>query len=112
MSKTVISQLPFIKLAAQEKNINKRKRLIKTCCDDNFTKAISECCWNLVNGRVPLSYQKKNRLCKHKRILRELSNKSKNLKLKKKIIQGGGFATALPLLIGPVLAGLKVLFKK
>ena len=112
MSNTVIKQLPVIKFVAQERDIKKRRQLIKACCDNNFIKAIAECCWNIVNGRVRLTHQCKKQLCRHKLILRQLADQKNNLKKKKIVIQGGGFASLLPLLIAPVLSGLSSLLKK
>ena len=29
--------------------------MIDTCSDANFTKTVTECCWNVAHGRSPLS---------------------------------------------------------
>ncbi len=112
MSQVVLKQLPVIRLAAETKQKNKRRALLKTIGDNNFTRAIAECCWNIVNQRVQLSSPTRNRLSKHKSILRTLSNTSIPLKRKKTLIQSGGFAALLPLLIGPIIAGISRLIKR
>lgn len=113
MSRTLQGQLPAIKLCADEKKLKKRKNMIHACCDDQFTRAVSECCWNITNGRVPLSPNKIKQLKRHKALLRKLSDKSVPLKQRRSVIQtGSGFASLLPLLIGPIITGVSSLLKK
>lgn len=113
MSRTLQSQLPAIKLCADERKFQKRKNMIQACCDDKFTRAVSECCWNITNGRVSLSPNKMHQLKRHKTLLRKLSDKSVPLKEKRSVIQtGSGFASLLPLLIGPIISGVSSLIKK
>ena len=112
MSRTLTKQWPAIKFTASENNLSKRRKLIDVCCDNNFTKAICECCWNLLNKRAPLTpYQKRN-LSKHKRLLRLLTDKSVSLKTKRVAVKSGGFAALLPFLIPPVLSALSSIGKK
>ena len=73
MSRTLHKHFPAIKLCAEENKQNKRKKMIDACCDDNFTKAVSECYWNVTYGRVPLSTHKIQQLKRHKALLRKLS---------------------------------------
>ncbi len=112
MSKVVLKQLPAIRLAAKTTDKKKRRQLLKAFCDSEFTRAICECCWNIVNQRVQLSQSSKKNLGSYKAILRSLSNKSVPLKKKKALIQSGGFASLLPFLIGPVIAGITRLLKR
>ena len=39
--------------------------MIEACCDADFTKAVSECCWNVTHGRAPLSAHKIQQLKRH-----------------------------------------------
>ena len=113
MSSMVLKQLPAIRLAANTNQKKKRHQLLKTLCDNDFTRAVCECCWNVVNGRVKLSPTTRQRLARHKKILRNISNKTLSLKKKKNtLIQSGGFASVLPLLIGPIISTISALLKK
>ena len=112
MSKVVIKKLPAIRLAAGTSQKKKRQQILKALCDNDFARAICECCWNVVNKRVKLSPKSQKQLGKHKKILRNISNKSLSLKKKKALIQSGGFASLLPLLIGPVISGITALLRK
>lgn len=112
MSRTLVKQWPSILLSGKEKNTTKRKKLIKACCDTNFVKAIAECCWNIINGRVPLSHKNKQQLGQHKQLLRRLGDKSTPNSKKRTALQSGGFASLLPLIVGPVASVLASLFKR
>ena len=113
MSRTLRKELPAIKLCGEENKLQKRKKIINACCDNNFTRAVGECCWNITNGRVALSPHKIRQLRKHKTLLRKLSDRSVPVSQKQKVIQtGSGFATLLPLLLGPILAGVSSLIKR
>ena len=112
MSRTLHKHFPAIKLCAEEKKLNKRKKMIEACCDADFTKAVSECCWNVTYGRAPLSTHKIQQLKRHKALLRKLSNSSIPIKQRKIAIQrGSGFASLLPLLLGSIVAGISRLIK-
>lgn len=77
-----------------------RAVLLKACGEDEIN-CISECIFNILNGKVPLKDTDKHKLKKHKLILRKLISKGKN-KLRKRIIiqKGGAF---LPIILGAVL---------
>ena len=112
MSQSVVKQLPLLTLLAKIKSVSKRKRLINDCCNTDFVKAIVECCWNLLNGRVQLTSHQKKRLCKHKTLLRNIADKKLPLKRKKVLMQSGGFIRLLPFLLGPIISTVTSLFKK
>ena len=81
--------------------------MIDVCCYANFTKAVTKCCWNVTHGRAPLSTHKIQKLKRHKTLLRKLSNSCIPIKQRKIVIQrGSGFASLLPLLLGPIVAGI------
>ena len=97
----------------KRKKLNKRKKMIDACCDANFTKTVTECCWNVTHGRAPLSTHKIHQLKRHKALLRKLSNSSIPIKQGKNAIQRGSrFASLLPLLLGHIVAGLSRLIKE
>jgi hypothetical protein len=80
-------------------------RAIIHTSDKELICCICECILNFVNGNVKVSDEELKRLKKYKKILRELLNKYKPLKYKKKIIfqHGSGF---LPILIPTIIQAL------
>ncbi|KAL7289431.1 hypothetical protein TKK_0016627 [Trichogramma kaykai] len=83
-----------------------RLALLKNA-DDSFVRCICECALNVLRGNVPV--KNKNRLRKHKSILRKLvtlkaGEKKRWAKKKRIILQTGG--AFLPALIAPVLGAL------
>ena len=112
MSRVVLNQLPTIRLAAETLQKKKRRQLLKVCCDKDFVRAICEYCWNIVNQRVKLSPLTRNRLVKHKKLLRDISDKTLSQKRKRTLIQSGGFASVLPYLLGPIISGITSLIRR
>ena len=112
MSKVVLNQLPNIQFVSATKKKKKRSQLLKVVCDNDFAKAICECCWNIVHQRVKINPINRRRLSKHKTLLRRISNYTLPLKKRKAIIQSGGFASVLPFLIGPIVSGITALLRK
>ena len=107
MSCTLHKHFPEIKLCAERKKLNKRKKMIDAFCDANFTKTLTECYWNVTHGRAPFSTNKIQQLKRHNALLRKLSNSSIPIKQRKIAIQrGSGFASLLSLLLGPIVAGI------
>ena len=74
------------------------KAIIQTG-DRGLINTLCDCCHNVLKGNVPLSKVQKTRLRRHKRVLRQLTNK-KSLRVKKGLLQTGGFLSAL---LGPVI---------
>lgn len=71
----------------------------------DLTNCICECALNVIKGNVPLSQSQFSRLKKHKRTLRDLSNKKVSKKKKKHIVNQKG-AGLFPLLITPIIKAL------
>lgn len=72
---------------------------------------ISEICHNLLKGNVELSNDQSTKLAKYKNQIRSVAGKKASIKSKKKLIQKGGFLTALlgtlaSTLLGPLVKGL------
>ena len=84
---------PFQK-AALEKS---KDDLIKCICDISF---------NVPKGTAPISRQNKKRLSHHKSSLRKLIDQKLSLKKKRKVIQSGGFLSALLGAAIPILGSL------
>ena len=81
----------------------KAKRQYVRKCDTEFVNCVSECAKNLIKGNVPLNNRQMTNLRRKRNDLRTLSKKKTSLRTKRKIIQKGGFLTAL---LPPVLAVL------
>jgi len=107
MSRRVRKYLPVLKRIA--KLGDKAKRDCVRKCDKEFLDCISECAKNVVKGNVPLTNRQKTRLRRSRNELRALSVKKTSLRKKRRILQKGGFLTAL---LPPVLGILSSLFLK
>ncbi len=75
---------------------------VKKC----HVSAMSECVKNILNGNISLSARKKDHLRPYTRQLRQLANRSVNLKSKRKVLQRGGFLGALAGILVPVLSDI------
>ena len=107
MSRRVRKYLPVLKRIAKLGDKAKRDYVRK--CDKEFLDCISECAKNVVKGNVPLTNRQKTRLRRSRNELRALSVKKTSLRKKRRILQKGGFQTAL---LPPVLGILSSLFLK
>ena len=58
--------------------------MIDACCDADFTKAVTECCWNVTHGRAPLSTHKIQQLKTTHGILTEIVKQFHSYKTEKK----------------------------
>ena len=84
----------------------KAKRQYVKRCNRQFIDCVSECAKNVLKGNVPLSNAQMNKLRSRRQDLRALSVKKTSLTKKRKIIQKGGFLSALLAPALSVLAGL------
>ena len=71
-----------------------KKRFVKKC-DREFLNCVSECAENVIKGNVPLSPKQFHRLCRQKNDIRALALKRTSAKKKRRILQEGGFLSAL-----------------
>jgi len=78
-------------------------------CDREFVDCVSECAKNVIKGNVPLSSRQMTQLRRKRYDLRALSKKKTSLQAKRKILQKGGFLTAL---LPPILSVLGSLLAK
>ena len=88
---------------------DKARREYVRKCDRNFMDCISECAKNVIKGNVPLSSRQMTQLRRKRYDLRALSKKKTSLRAKRKILQKGGFLTAL---LPPILSVLASLLTK
>jgi hypothetical protein len=82
-----------------------RKRILKEC-KNNLLCCLCESALNILKGNVPLKKSQKTRLSRFKKNLRKLASKKTANKIKRRIVQTGGFIGAL---LTPVLAFLGTL---
>src|SRR5436190_10730235 len=60
--------------------------------DDKLVKCIQECIFNTLKGNVPLGFNERKRLAKHKTVLQRVAAKQGDWKTKRKLlVQRGGF---------------------
>jgi len=107
MSRRVKKYLPVLKRIT--KLGEKAKRDFVRKCDREFLDCISECAKNVLKGNVTLTDRQKTKLRRNRNDLRALSTKKTALRKKRRILQKGGFLSAL---LPPVLAILGELFLK
>ena len=87
-----------------------RKAVVEKSKDD-LIRCLCDISFNILKGTAPISQQHKNRLAKHKSSLRRLIDCKLPLKKKRKIIQSGGFLSALLGAAIPLLGSLFGLVK-
>ena len=75
-------------------------------CDKEFINCVSECAKNVIKGNVPLTNRQMARLRRERNNLKALSVKKTSLTKKRRILQRGGFLTALLPPVLSVLTGL------
>jgi hypothetical protein len=107
MSKRIKSQYHILQVLKSAKP--KLRKVILQEADRELILAIVECVLNVLNGNCKLRTCVKNKLRKHKHLLRRLVDRSEKIYAKRKrIIQRGGFL--IPLL-STVLSGLTSLIR-
>jgi len=105
MSDRVKRYLPVLKRIRKLGNKARREFIRK--CDKDFIDCVSECARNLLKGNVPLTKRQMTNLRRKRQDLRALSKKKTSMRAKRKIVQKGGFLSAL---MPPVLSVLTSLF--
>jgi len=101
MSERVKKYLPVLKRIRRLGEKARREYVRK--CDKDFIHCVGECAKNVIKGNVPLTVRQMNSLRRKRCDLRALSKRKTSLRVKRKILQKGGFLTAL---LPPVLTVL------
>ena len=91
--------LSLLKLLAKTKN----PKYIVHELDTDILDCLTDCCYNILKGNIPLSVTQESKLKKHKKHLRHMVGKKISQKKKKEILQKGGF---LPALLAPIIASV------
>lgn len=103
----------YINLLGSTRCLALLKRLV-AIAPDNVIKTICDIALNAQRGSgILIPTKVKKRFSRKKRVFQTLTSRKIGLKRKRKIIQGSGFATLLPILISTVLSTLgPSLFKR
>ena len=68
-----------------------------------LVNCICDCVHNILQGNIPMEHEEKERLKRHKELLRKLVNEKTFYSKRKRLIQDGGFLGSLiPILVGLV----------
>lgn len=82
-----------------------RKKFFKTCSKDCVIK-VCECIKNVLNSKLKIKPTQLKKLNGHKQTLRTLALKSTSFAKRKRLLQKGGFLTALLPAVIPALTSL------
>ena len=104
MSKNLRQCYEKLKFISQIKDEKLRKKLLNRVNDNCLYSALHEIAINTLKGKIPLNSNQKRKLKKHKKLLINLSKKTKDNNRKKKLVKQTGGAL-LPLII-PALASI------
>lgn|SRR6185436_16527503 len=85
----------------------KRSLLKQHSNKNDFVRCMSDCCYNILKGNIPLNRGQLSKLRRQKRVIRAIADKKTSLKKKKQIIQKGGFLAAI---LPPIIGALGSLF--
>lgn len=98
----------FIKVFKQYKAYPKAVK--ESLLDDpEFVKTIGDCCLNVMfNSKLNIKSQDKNKLSKHKRLIKMLSNKKIKLHKKRKLLKlkGGSLIPLIFSILSPIFGSL------
>jgi hypothetical protein len=104
MSRNLKHCMSKLKIIAQIKDPNLRKKVLLNLGDDCLYKALNEIAINTVKNKVPLTLKLKKKLRPYKSKIQKLACYTKDRRNKKRlIVQSGGF---LPLLLPAVVTAL------
>ena len=108
MTKRVKKHIPTLHLLS--KCDKHTARSVINSAKPELVGCISDICHNVLQGRVQLSKNDKQKLSKYKNHIRKIAKTSTTQKAKKELIQKGGFlASLLAPLLGSIIPGI---FKK
>ena len=107
MSRRVKKFLPVLRRIRKMGNKARRDYIKK--CNREFMDCVRECAENVIKGYVPMTGPQKANLRRRRKDVRALAIKKTSLTKKRRILQKGGFLTAL---LPPVLSILSSMFLK
>jgi len=107
MSRRVKKFLPVLRRIRKMGDKARRDYIKK--CNREFIDCVSECAKNVIKGNVPMTGPQKANLRRRRKDVRALAIKKTSLTKKRRILQKGGFLTAL---LPPVFSILSSMFLK
>ena len=81
----------------------RRQKLLLKAADKEILSALAEICLNLIKKNCPLTKSQIKKLIPYERQIYEMSSRKKSVAYKKRLVQSGGFVTALLSTILPAL---------
>ena len=103
-SSRVRKQAPILKYLCKA-NPRQARAIINTA-DNELLNTLCECSLNVLQGRIPVTPHQKQKLRRFKNQLHTLASKKVSLPRKKKLLQKGGFLSALLSPIAGILTNL------
>ena len=103
-SSRVRKQAPILKYLCKA-NPRQARAIINTA-DNELLNTLCECSLNVLQGRIPVTPHQKQKLRRFKNQLHTLASKNASLTRKKKLLQKGGFLSALLSPIAGLLTNL------
>ena len=103
-TKRLQQNLPLLKHLSKLPE-RQKKNFIKTA-DKSVVQSICECCINILNGQIPLNASQRARLKRNKQNLRSLIKSKTAIGKKRKILQKGGFLSAILSAALPIVSNL------
>jgi len=92
--------LPLLRVIAGSRRPKQCQSLLQHA-DKEFVECLCECIQNVTQGNLHIDKHRRQRLVKHKGLLRRIIDKRTGLRRKRKLLtQSGGF---LPLLLAPII---------
>ena len=105
MSSRVRRHILCLQFLKTQKNAKLRKAIIDNS-DNDLVCTLCECALNILQENVAVTPQQKTQLRKYKKHLRALASKKVTMTKKRKVLQTGGFLSALLAPLGTVLLPL------
>ena len=107
--KSLQRRIKFLKSFKNTKNKGKHLQI----CSNNCIEYICEACYNILRGKIKLPFNKKKKLKKHKKIIRQLANPKPKTSIKRKLLLKTQVGEGLfPVIIEKILPYLINLLKK
>lgn len=104
VTKLAIKYLPLLKRLS--KLSTKRRKEVLKAAPKEFIKAVSEGSFNILKGNVPLTKEKIRKLKRQKRNLKSLASKKTSVRVKKNLLQRGGFLGTLAAVLVPLISSV------
>ena len=106
--KSLQRRIKFLKSFKNTKNKGKHLQI----CSNNCIEYICEACYNILRGKIKLPFNKRKKLKKHKKLVRQLANPKPKTPIKRKLLVKTQVGEGLfPVIINNILPYLINLLK-